>query len=646
MYRVLTVLRAGQIHGTRLLCSTALLVAALPGLATATAADDPYEPVEGYGRLPARIALGTVLWHDQVGDPVTAYQVAQVMRTRRATAATPNLDLAQASAAYQMGWVATGDGLLASLDEDGLSREQRTSLFLLRARHALETNNLPALERALTELDTRRDRRLPQVAFLAAELERRRGDAGKADRHARRIDKDHVLRTYAELNLGLDLLESDVAAARRLLRRVLDRPMGSWLEGAEARSLRDRARLGLALVMRAEGDQQAAQKYLLAISPGELMPDAIQLLADGAAAAGQWQEAARLWRYLMESSAGDARVSGAWLAYAESIERSAPRDVAWSAYAFSAAELEAERGQLATLHAGNPLTDTAVRTGVWRGWLSQAENFRGVQAFSSLRHARERLETRVEDLAALRAVAEEQGRRAELAGTRITRLGEGRLAELEARRTGIEGSIEAAFASSNVLFFADQEERRLMADIADLATRFDAIGGAATAAAAPRIERLRGVVRYRVAADLAARAEVRRARLRAMTETADASAARTQLVLGVAAAQGNSGFVADFERLSAQPDQLLVRARAGEARAQQAVLAKWQGFVARRLAVVDEELAALRLGMARVGDEQLMIAAGHELAPRSYIQTEETVSHARSGILGRMTRWLTPWKRN
>lgn len=607
-------------------------------------AEPPSE--EARNRLPMRIAVGTVLWHDQLGDPIAAFESAERWRLRDVHQDAPELTLAQASAAFQMGWFEVAETLLEHLEPEVLHPDQRRSLYLLRARHAFESGQLAELETALAALSGRRDRKIPQVAFLAAELERQRGHLDAAEEHLRRIPKRHVLRAYAELNVGLDALEGEPNRARKLLDRVLDRSPEAWMDGAEARAIRDRARLGLAALASAEGKTEDSEKHLGLVSPGELAPEAVAQLARGASAAGRWSDAAKLWRYLIEQHADRPEIAGAWTGYPASIERVATREVSWTAYLWSAEQLESERDRLSGLRARNPLAESMHEAPTWRHWLAGSAQWQSLHALDSFRSARSALQERQADLAALTDVAREQQRRAAEAAKRMSGLDAERLQALIDRQKALLAGVNSAVADDDVPFFATTDERRQLAELSGLIRRFEGAGPEHAARAVPRINRMRGLIRYRIAAEIPARAEARRAKLRTLAETASAVRSRTELVLGVAAAsEGETGHLAGLTRLSGRADVLLAAAVGAQARAEAEVLAGWHNLLDHRIAALTSELAQLHLAMARIGDEQLMIAAGHSMPTRAEPMADATLDGAaRPRMFDRVRRWLTPWR--
>jgi len=248
--------------------------------------------------------------------------------------------LAKGSVAFEDGLYNYASNAFAALPEAELKDvdRMRIGFHLARVRHrqqdwdqlAIELDKVTRAQQALG-MDTH-----PEVSYMNADLALQSGDFARAGEAIDLMDDDEPFRGYALFNLGVELRDSQQLADSVEIFRLLEAMPG---KDPQVRDLKQRGRLALAHLSKAESQSEDAKTILEDLPTGSRYRDAA-LAAYGTLAMEQkdYNLAARIWLTLKQDEKWQTSNAIAHLGFPMALEgMSEPR---WVLTHYQSAERE------------------------------------------------------------------------------------------------------------------------------------------------------------------------------------------------------------------------------------------------------------------------------------------------------------------
>lgn len=567
------------------------------------------------------LATNVVRYERLVELPEHAFSTA--VQFERRLGASPELGLAKASLAFDLGLEPLAERELAAIDEHLLDPVDRDELNLYLARIAYNADDVAELDRAIEALGDPGE--TGWATFLIAERARIKGDTGAAAAALAGADRRSIMAAYARYNLATDLYRTgEINQAAALFEDV--RTLRA--KTSETRALLERAGIALATIALDAGDDKRAWRVLSALgSESEAGIRGMVLLARRATEAGDWDRAAALWQHLLETHPWHRAIVPYYIALPWVIERAAGPAAALAVYEETRESLHARAdalGQLPPLETGlvvaaimgdaAALDAVATRLGdsQWLDGLTDEDARRAATRWLRMHRASAGLASRQDDLAALREVGAEQSRRLELARQTLdSRPPADLLARHATRARGLIAQLEEirdeGFWGAGLEAFAEGSERQQLDRIAAIEARLGE--GESAGGLRERLLRLRHLVWFTIHDDLPHRAQQRIAIAEQLLARIDGLGERVERVASAARhIETEQGLPARISRLAARNEFLSAQVDIAMGSAETQLMAGVQQAVDEHLAALDDQMLVVDIAIARIEDG-LMLAS-------------------------------------
>jgi len=504
------------------------------------------------------LTYGTVLYEYYQQDYQRALLNTMVAESQdRRGADSVRFDLAAGSFAFADGMYTFAGDTFARVDPKEIDTLNRTRLAFHLGREFHRRQDWPQLAEQLAQIEVGeaalgREHVHPEVAYMRSELAVQRGQFDAAEQQLLRLQEADPLRAYGMFNLGVAYREADrLDDARRAFGLLAHAPAYA----DETFDLAQRAKLALALIAR-QAQQSASAASVLADVPGKGRYQEVAMAAYGGLAMDNedYELAARIWMTLQEQDYWTPSTATAHLGFPLSLEGMAGQGhntMAMALAQFQRAE-ETFSARLVNLQAfsqsaRDPATikellevfayrsvngedaeaDVEQMRELMQKWQAQlghtdwlewlaTDNVNAVLTqWRELNAAEEWLQELPVELDALQGVAVEQRRRNGEASTQLR--GDGMLAHrehLQSRLVAAQQRVDAlrAAAPTNSLQWmwpiATRQERAMLELVADMRRLLAHQGPAERDKWSERLQRIEGVVFYRLVTERAARLQV------------------------------------------------------------------------------------------------------------------------------------------
>ena len=564
-------------------------------------------------------------------------------------------ELAKGSFAFAEGMYDYANEVFGAVPEGELTEldEMRLAFHLSREYHRRQ--DWDALGDALAKIDLGKSwlgkqRVHPEVEFMKAEHAVQVQDFATAEAAYSAMDPENPLRAYGTYNLGVAYRQAGLLDdAMRTFRTLSEMP--TYTE--EALDLSQRARLALALISRDQQNHTQAES-VLADLPSEGRYQDVAMAAYGGLAMDteNYELAARIWMTLQEQNYWTPSTATARLGFPMSLEKMSLQDQRASTDMALQQYKQAESSFSLRLASLNSLTqaaeDPAWVAGLlevfarplqldedgkvteaqklemqglmhrweeqlghtdWLEWLATDSVHQTLVQWRDLGEMEFWLGGMQGRVAALNEVAREQQLRGERARVMLVDDGmlEARSAlqleveELRARLTTISAA-EPQLTRAWIYPLADDEERSLLNDLADMEALLVHMNPADQAKWSARIDRLKGVVFFEVVAEQKKREQVLSKTLKALEtelsgidgKIARVAAAEEQFVAGVGT---------DFSLFESRADDLLARVTQARASREGLLAREIRSRMQDEMQRIEQYLLVTRIAIARATDQ-------------------------------------------
>ncbi|MCZ6855809.1 MAG: hypothetical protein O7G86_17995 [Gammaproteobacteria bacterium] len=236
---------------------------------------------------------------------------------------TIRFDLAKGSFAFSDGMYGYARNIFDSVDAGELSELDRMRLAFHLAREYHRRQDWPQVAAALEQIDLGRtwsgkEKFHPEVEYMRAEVAIEKGNFSDAQHALEKLEPEDPLRAYSLFNLGVAYKQAgDLQNARDVFTELAR--MKSYSD--EAFDLSQRAKLALAFIARQQNDTADAQQVLGAL-PGEGRYRDIALASYGGLAMDNedYETAARIWLTLQNQEYWTSSTAAARLGFPLSLE--------------------------------------------------------------------------------------------------------------------------------------------------------------------------------------------------------------------------------------------------------------------------------------------------------------------------------------
>ena len=588
---------------------------------------------------PERLSKGNVLFHYFQDNPEGASRAALYAERLNASNGdsdsetfTHKFPLMRAGLALDMGNENQAAQILKQLSPEQLSSRDKARWHFQLARNAYRRQDWESLKQEISKIPE--DSKLmgsTRLLYLQAELHCLQGEFATAAKFVSRIEPTNVLGRYARFNLGLSAYrQGHMNIAEAQLVGLVD----SKVYSHEELMLSDRARLVLANIRLESGEANEALTLLRSVtSTEEYGPEAIANIISLALGGKDYKRAADYSRYLIDTvpwhpAARDAHVG---LPYA--LEQIHGSNRALGEYQQSAERLHKRSDELDRLLETLDVSAAAELVSLalsfedatkstndlvymdWATWISSTRGQSLAQSWKSLNGYVASLKQHRRDLAGLLEIDAEQKRRNRVAAEAMANEGhQDQLLFLQKTAGSIYQTLEELLARddrqlNHLLQLATESEYRDFQYLSTLRSRAEYAG--ADSKMMERIARLEGVLFYTIQNELPVRVQRHRTRtdeLLASLQQLQASSQRIKLASDNA--EIHDHFSNRIAALDARVNGLIAQTEITLEATGEALIAIVADSVREELAGLDEQLVYLRLAMARIGDEQNMLAGG------------------------------------
>ena len=599
------------------------------------------------------LTYGTVLYEyfqDDYQAALLAVLVADAQERRGEN--TTRFDLAEGSFAFADGMYGYASTTFAGVAEDEIEEidQMRLAFHLAREFHRRQDWGNLSVQLDKIELGKSwlgRERLHPEVQYMRAELAVNRGQFEIAEQHFVQMEETDPLRAYGLFNLGVAYRTANqLPQAMATFTQLAELPAYS----DEAFDLSQRARLAMALIARQEKHTESAESVLSAL-PGEGRYQEVAMAAYGGLAMdnGDYELAARIWMTLQEQAYWTPSTATARLGFPLSLERMAmqkggattemallqfqraeasfsnrlanlqqlseeAQDPGWIhdlLQVFSRDDRDPEQMQVLMQNWQERLGHTD-----WLEWLATDNVNQVLTQWRELNGMESWLNQLPESLTALQGVAGEQQRRSEQAEVLLNDNG------LVANRALLQQRIDRSATELQELTAAQPEkqsawmlplatiqERELVSQLSEMRVLLAHMNEQDRRKWSARIERLEGVLFYRLVDERAKRLQVLRKQhqeLVGLLDDVDSRIARvesaeSEFIAGVA-----TNFMVFQDRANAITTQVKT-ARQGR----ETLLAnEIRGRMQQEIQQVQQYLLVTRIAIARATDQLALIGDG------------------------------------
>jgi hypothetical protein len=508
------------------------------------------------------LTYGTVLYEYFQQDNQAALLAALVAEQQgRRGDNTIRFELATGSFAFADGMYGYAGDVFAGIDQAEIEQidQMRLSFHLAREFHRRQAwtplgEQLEKIELGKSWFGKRKLH--PEVEFMRAELAMQQGDFGVAEQHLGLMEETNSLRAYGLFNLGVAYREADrLADAKQAFSALANLPAYS----DEAFDLSQRAKLALALIARQQQDMQSAELVLSAL-PGDGRYQEVAMAAFGGLAMDNedYELAARIWLTLQQQDYWTPSTATARLGFPLSLERMAGEGHATTQMALmqfqqaeqsfmsrlddltelSAAAQDPQWVQDLLVVFANETQDPQQMQVLmqnweeqlghtdWLQWLATDKVNQALMQWRDLNAMEDWLGNLPRKLDALQGVAHEQKRRGAEAQNLLA--GDGLLAKREMLSQRAEDSATGLVAlkemqpervASWMLPMAKPEERALLTQFSEMRELLVHMNAKDQDKWSARIERLEGVLFFRLVDERAARLQDLNKEQKALAET-------------------------------------------------------------------------------------------------------------------------------
>lgn len=505
------------------------------------------------------LAYGTVLYEYYQQNHQAALLNVLLAESRSQLGEEPvRFELAKGSFAFADGMYGYANDIFAAVPESELTPLDEMRLAFHMSREYHRSQNWQGLGEQLAKIDLGKSwlgkRKVhPEVQYMRAELAVHAGEYDQAELLFDAMEEQSPLRVYGLYNLGIAYRSNEnLAGARRTFRRLSKMPVFT----EEAYDLSQRARLALALIVREEQNTPRAEK-VLADLPAEGRYQDVAMAAYGGLAMDteNYELAARIWMTLQEQDYWTPSTATARLGFPMSLEKLAidgnlaTADMALEQYRVAEKSFESRLTNLRGLHGqaedpkwvtgllevfatplvtdedGNLDRDQQTRMQQlmqrweeqlghtdWLEWLSTENIHQALVQWRELGEMQRWLGEMPERLSALREVAGEQLRRRDAAngllmdnGLLDSRERVVKQIEKTAKLLDAVGSVDPIPTSGWMYPLADNEERALLDQLDTMRSQLVHMDQKERSRWAQRVDRLGGVLFYRLAAEMPVR---------------------------------------------------------------------------------------------------------------------------------------------
>lgn len=459
------------------------------------------------------VALRHVLFEQYQAEHRDAYLAAAHYKQRGVETAA--IKITQAAASLELGFLDHGRELIAGLEEGSLLPENQSRLRLYLARDAFRRRDWPLLE---TQLSLLGDYDLPTPAmanyraYLSAELARQYGDLDTLVAQVESIDDEFPLKQYGLFNVAVAYADrEDDHQALRFLARLTTAKPANYTD----LMMIERARVASAELYAKANEPKMARSALAKVSVNhQYGPSALAQIARMDMANGRYDNAARLWQYLIQEYPWHRAATHAVSGLGFAMQETRGEEAAFAIYSDGLKNIHLQQTRLANIRERlqhqleNPESLLAAEDDLllelsaafghddWLTWFASADVRNLANRWQGLDQAFRKLQTDQEKLVTLLEIDHEQQSRIANANVAITTGGlDQQLAMLTNNLMEQKASLiekEIAF-SDDLSAFSNQEERALLREFDRLKTR--AMGHDRHQ---QRIERLQGLVRFQV----------------------------------------------------------------------------------------------------------------------------------------------------
>ncbi len=463
------------------------------------------------------IAFRHVMYEQYLEEHRNAYIAADYYSSRGVT--SESIRLAQAAASFELGYLNLGRSLIAGLESDALSPENRVRLHLYLARDSLRRSDWAKLNQhldLLEELQVTSAFERDLQHYLHVESAIHNEDANEALNHLAKLDASSSLWGYAAFNLAVFHRQETggVEQTIELLTRISEREPTDF----EMLTLGDRARVALAELHLERGDLGAARAALSTVSAThQYGPYALAQLARLDMSAGRFAGAAAIWQYLLNTHPWHRASAQATSGLGYALQQTSGDEAALSVYSKGLERMLDRRASLdgvtdlahqeMTQSDAFALNDDELLLRVsetlghddWLDWMASNEVRQVADRWQSLSAAYTNLLDTESQLSDLTIVDGEQQRRAELARERVRN--DGHLERLQETTQELSEERQRLLLKKftfedDLWVFASEEERWQLNEVARLKLAFS--GKNLDSSLKRRIDRLEGKVRYDV----------------------------------------------------------------------------------------------------------------------------------------------------
>jgi hypothetical protein len=596
---------------------------------------------------PDKLAFGNVVYHHFLDSSTLAYTQALYFEQRNENKESNlKLEITRAGLALDLGLDQLAQSILANIGEENLGQLDRGRLHFQLARDAYRRQDWLRFERELTSIGPASQLiDSSQVSYLQAELARLKGNFKDADNYLGKIQRKHVLRYYSGFNIGITALAAgDSGQAAQQLNRLVEWPARTL----EQLLIAERSRIVLAGMEIDRQNYGDARKWLTGITAtGQYGPAAFATLAHLSMKDKDYAGAADLWFYLVSNTPWHPAVVNAHVSLPYALEQVRGSDQAYVSYQQAALRLDERSEMLEQLlhklrdtNPGEfvnslniakddqtqfPEIATALGHGDWANWLASEYSQRLVNTWRRVSGALDQLAERQQDLkilmvvdgqqqlrirnAALTIVKEDYGPKTNDVELRLDHIAEKLLQlteQTDPQRTDLgEALLTLATADEvdtlNTLQQMSDRANRLNADVQILT----------------RINRLRGLMLYRIHDDLPVRVRKRQVRVSQMRRSIAESRDRTRRIRLSASVLGKSESVGGrITLLSNRTNQLMANSEQVLGHTGTALLAQIEKGIRVEMVGIEQQLVDVRLAMARIGDARLLASYPTQVGAR------------------------------
>jgi hypothetical protein len=591
------------------------------------------------------LTYGTVLYEyfqEQHSDALLTALVAQAQDRRGED--WVRFDLAAGSFAFADGmydyanetFARVGEGELTELDS------MRLAFHLSREYHRRQA--WESLDSQLAKIDLGKSwlgrvRVHPEVEFMKAELAVQRGDLDAAYQMLSGMDQQNSLTAYGLFNLGVAYREANLLPnAKQTFAHLAALPAYS----DEAYDLSQRAKLALALIARQQQDRQSADAVLRDL-PGQGRYQEVAMAAFGGLAMDNedYELAARIWMTLQDDAYWTPSTATARLGFPLSLERMAATsqrattEMALMQYQQAEASFTGRLDELTALstQARDPAwvhglldvfateeQDQAQMQALmqqwqdqlghtdWLEWLATDKVHQVLVQWRELNAMQGFLGELPDRLSALEGVATEQQRRADKAVVLLQDDGildqrvllQGKVKELQQQLAVVDAATPER-TQTWMQPLATVEERELLDELSQMRALIAHMDERDQIKWRARVERLEGLVFYRIVDERAKRLQVLRKQHQELNVVL---ADLDQRVTRVNNAEENfvAGVGTDFAAFLERSDRLIARVAAARLDREELLAAEIRGRMEREMRQVQQYLLVTRIAIARATD--------------------------------------------